>query len=98
MFKFTDELCTFSNDEFENRLNNIYPDKLQKWNSENPFRFNNDPFDKALLSIKVQSNIKVIDSAHNWNILLIKEALLNNQKMPKLNNGLKTFKDLRFLN
>ena len=35
-----------------------------------------------------------MDFAHNWNILLIKEALLIMQKMPKPNNGLKASKDL----
>ena len=66
---------------------------------ENLFRFNNDSFDKAIFSINsVQSSTKVIDSAHDWNILLIKEALLIKQKMPKLNNGLKASKDLKLLN
>ena len=55
---------------------------------ENLLRFNNDSFDKALFNINsVQSNTKIIHSALNWNILLIKEALLVKQKMPKLNNG-----------
>ena len=50
---------------------------------ENLFRFNNDSFDKALFSIhSVQSNTKVIDSAHDWNILLIKTGLLIKQKIP----------------
>ena len=63
---------------------------------ENPFRFNNDSFDKALFSINsIQSSTKVIISAHDWNILLIKEVLLIKQKMPKLNNGLKASKDSR---
>ena len=44
----------------------------------------------------VQSNTKVIDSAHDLNILLVKETLLIKQKMPKLNNDLKAFKDLKF--
>ena len=66
---------------------------------ENLFRFNNDSFDKALLSINsVQSNTKIIDSALDWNILLIKEALLIKQKMPKLNNGLKASKELKLFN
>ena len=56
---------------------------------ENQFRFNNDSFDKALFSINsVQSNNKIIDSALDWNIFFIKEALLIAQKMPKLNNGI----------
>ena len=63
---------------------------------ENQFRFNNDSFDKALFSINsVQSNTKIIDSALDWNILLIKEALLIKQKMPKLNNSLKASKELK---
>ena len=57
--------------------------------------FNNDSNEKALFSINsVQSNVKVIDSAHDQIILLIKEVLLMKQ-MPKLNNGLKAFKDLK---
>ena len=32
---------------------------------------------------------------HDWNILLIKEALLIKQKMAQLNNGLKASIDLR---
>ena len=67
--------------------------------TENLFHFNNDSFDKALFSINsVQSNTKVIDSAHDWNILLIKETLLIKQKMPKSNNGLKVSKDLKLFN
>ena len=42
--------------------------------------------------------MKVIDSAHDWNILLIEEALLIKQKMPKLDNGLKASKDLKPFN
>ena len=57
---------------------------------ENLFRLNNDLFNKALFSINsVQSNTKVIDSDHDWNILLIKETILIRQRMPKLNSGLK---------
>ena len=53
---------------------------------ENFVRFINDSFDKALFSVNsVQSNTKIIDSALHWNILLIKEAFLIKQKMPKLN-------------
>ena len=67
--------------------------------TENLFRFNNDLFDKALFSINsVQTNTKLIDSAHDGNILLIKEDLLIKQKMPKLNNGLKASKDLKLFN
>ena len=66
---------------------------------ENLFRFNNDSFDKALFSINsVQSNTKVLDSVHDWNILLIKEALLIKENMPKLNNVLKASKDLKLFN
>ena len=65
---------------------------------ENQFRFNNDSFDKALFSINsVQSNTKIIDFALDWNILLIKEALLIKQKMPKLNNSLKASKELKLI-
>ena len=63
---------------------------------ENLFRFNNYSFDKALFSINsARSDTKIIDSALDWNILLIKEALLIKQKMPKLNNGLKASKELK---
>ena len=66
---------------------------------ENQFRFNNDSFDKALYSINsVQSNTKIIHSTLDWNILLIKEALLIKQKMPKLNNPLKASKELKLFN
>ena len=66
---------------------------------EDLFRFNNDSFDKALFSINsVQSNTKVLDSVHDWNILLIKEALLIKENMPKLNNVLKASKDLKLFN
>ena len=61
---------------------------------ENQFRVNNDSFDKALFSFNsVQSKTKIIHSALDWNILLIKEALLIKQKMPKLNNPLKASKE-----
>ena len=63
---------------------------------ENLLHFNNDSFVKAVFTINsVQSNTKIIDSAHDWNILLIKEALLIKQKMPKLNNNLKVSNDLK---
>ena len=63
---------------------------------ENQFRFNNDSFDKALFSINsVQSNTKIIDSSLDWNILLIKEALLIKQKIQKLNSELKASKELK---
>ena len=66
---------------------------------ENLFRFNNNSFDKALFTINsVQSNTKVIDSAHDRNILLIKEGLFIKQKMPKLNNGLKASKEFKHFN
>ena len=48
---------------------------------ENQFRFNNDSFDKVVSSINsVQSNTKIIDSALDWKILLIKKALLINKR------------------
>ena len=66
---------------------------------ENPFRINNDSFDEALFSINsVQSNTKIIDSAHDWNIFLIEKALLIKQKMSNLNNDLKASKDLELFN
>ena len=58
------------------------------------FSVNNDSFDKALFSINsVQSNTKTIDFALDWNILLIKEALLIKQKILKLNSSLKASKE-----
>ena len=61
---------------------------------ENQFRVNNDSFDKALFSFNsVQSKTKIIHSALDWNILLIKEALLIKQKMSKLNNPLTASKE-----
>ena len=42
--------------------------------------------------------MKIIDSVLDWNILLIKEALLIKQKMPKLNNPLKASKELKLFN
>ena len=63
---------------------------------ENLFLFNNDSFDKTLFTINsVQSNTKVIDSTHDWNVLLIEEALLIKQKIPKLNDGLNASKNLK---
>ena len=60
---------------------------------ENFFPFNNDSFDKALFRINsFQSNTKIIDSILDWNVLLIKEALLIKQRIPKLRNGLKASK------
>ena len=51
---------------------------------ENLFRFNNYSFDKALFSINsVQSNTKVLDSAHDCNILLIKEGFSSNRGCQK---------------
>ena len=66
---------------------------------ENLFLFNNDSFDKTLFTINsVQSNTKVIDSTHDWNVLLIEEALLIKQKIPKLNDGLNASKNLKLFN
>ena len=56
---------------------------------ENLFCFNNNLFDKALFSINsFQISTKITDYAHDWNILLIKEAKWIKQKMLNLNNGL----------
>ena len=66
---------------------------------ENLFRFNNYSFDKALFSINsARSDTKIIDSALDRNISLIKEALSIKQKMPKLNNGLKASEELKLFN
>ena len=42
----------------------------------------------------VESNVKIIDSSTNWNILLLKEALYIKRESPSLNNGLKASRDL----
>ena len=42
----------------------------------------------------IVNNIKVIDTASNWNILLLKEALHIKRKSPFLNNGLKASREL----
>ena len=42
----------------------------------------------------VENNIKVIDSASNWNILLLKEALYIKRSSPVLNHGLKASREL----
>ena len=40
IFRFTDDLCDFNNDEFENNSNDIYTDELElKKQIEDPFRF-----------------------------------------------------------
>ena len=63
------------------------------------FRFNNDSFDLELYCINsIQSNNKIIDSALDWNILLLTEALLIKQRTPKLKNGLKASKQLKLFN
>ena len=54
-------------------------------------------FIKHYLVSTVWSNTKIIESAFDWNILLIKEALLIKQKMPKLNNSLKASKELKLI-
>ena len=40
----------------------------------------------------------MIDSAHDWNILLIEKALLIKHNMSNLNNDLKASKDLELFN
>ena len=63
------------------------------------FSFGNDSFNEIQLdTTEVQNNTEIIDSAHNWNILLLKEALLIKQKNPELNNGIKASKDLQLFN
>ena len=42
----------------------------------------------------IVNNIKVIDTASNWNILLLKEALHIKRKSPFLNHGLKASREL----
>ena len=96
-------LCTMSEEHAYSEKESVIYDHITNYSYysyiENLFRFNNDSFDKALFSINsVQSNTKVLDSVHDWNILLIKEALLIKQNMPKLNNVLKASKDLKLFN
>lgn len=42
----------------------------------------------------IENNVKIIDSASNWNILLLKEALYIKRKRPLLNHGLKASREL----
>ena len=42
----------------------------------------------------VKSNVRVIDSHKNWNVLLYKEALKIKELKPVLNDGLKACKEL----
>lgn len=42
----------------------------------------------------VKSNVRVIDSHKNWNVLLYKEALKIKELKPVLNDGLKASKEL----
>ena len=46
----------------------------------------------------IQENTNIIDSAKNWNTLLIKQALHIKLKKPDLNSGLKASKELQLLN
>ena len=42
----------------------------------------------------VENNTTILDTSHNWNFLLLKEALYIKRKKPLLNNGLKASKEL----
>ena len=63
---------------------------------KNVLRINNDRFSPSEFDIvSVGDNTDIIDSASNWNILLIKEALHIKRWKPDLNNGLKASKELQ---
>ena len=63
------------------------------------FSFENDSFNEIQFdTTEVQKNTEIIDSALNWNILLLKEALLTKQRNPELNIGIKASKDLQLFN
>ena len=63
------------------------------------FSFGNDSFNEIQFDAKeVQNNNEIVDSAHNWNVLLLKEALLIKQKNAELNIGIKASKDLKLFN
>ena len=42
----------------------------------------------------IENNVEILDSASNWNILLLKEALYIKRKKPLLNHGLKASREL----
>ena len=46
----------------------------------------------------IQENTNIIDSAVNWNTLLMKEALHLKLRKPVLNGGLKATKELQLCN
>ena len=45
----------------------------------------------------IQENTNIVDSAKNWNTLLIKQVLHIKLKKPDLNSGLKASKELQLL-
>ena len=59
----------------------------------------NKSFDAYTYDINsIQENTNIINSAKNWNTLLIKEALHIKLKTPILNGGLKASKELQLFN
>ena len=71
--------CNDKESAIYNHINNCIYDRY----IQNLFRFDNDSIDKTLFNINsVKINTKVLDSAYNWNILLIREALFIKQKVP----------------
>ena len=53
-------------------------------------------FDKKIYSVTtVKENIRIIDRARRWGILLFKEALYIKEENPTLNNGLEASKELK---
>ena len=64
---------------------------------KNLYCIENKSFDAYTYNINsIQENTNIIDSASNWNTLLIKEAFHVQQKKPVLNSGLKASKDILF--
>ena len=59
----------------------------------------NASFDAYTYNINsIQENTNIIDSATNWNTLLIKKALHIRLKKPVLNSGLKASNELQLVN
>ena len=66
---------------------------------KNLFCIGNKSFDTYTYDINsIQENTNIIDSAKNWNTLLMKEALHIKLKKPVLNSGLKASKELQLFN
>ena len=71
---------------------------LKKLIKDTCSKIGNKSFDAYTYDINsIQKNTNIIDSAKNWNILLIKEVLNIKMKIPILKSGLKASKELRLL-